>query len=53
MIVVMNILVIGAHPDDESIGAGGAIAKHIENGDTVFIVLFSVGPTPIQPKLKD
>ena len=53
MIVVMNILVIGAHPDDESIGAGGAIAKHIENGDTVFIVLFSVGHTPIQPKLKD
>ena len=28
----MNILVIGAHPDDESIGAGCTIAKHIEKG---------------------
>ena len=37
----MNVLVTGAHPDDESIGAGGSIAKHIENGDNVFIVLFS------------
>ena len=48
----MNVLVIGAHPDDEAIGAGGSIAKHIENGDNVYIVLFSVGHTPIQPKLK-
>ena len=48
----MNVLVIGAHPDDESIGAGGTIAKHIEKGDSVFIVLFSVGHKPIQPKLK-
>lgn len=49
----MNVLVIGAHPDDEIIGAGGAIAKHIENGDNVSIVLFSVGHKPIQPKLKE
>lgn len=48
----MNILVIGAHPDDESIGAGGTIAKHIEKGDAVYIALFSVGHRPIQPKLK-
>tara|TARA_B110000014_G_scaffold8357_1_gene5940 strand:- start:505 stop:1194 length:690 start_codon:yes stop_codon:yes gene_type:complete len=49
----MNILVIGAHPDDEVIGAGATISKHIKNGDEVFIVLFSVGHKPIQPKLKD
>ena len=48
----MNVVVIGAHPDDESIGAGGTIAKHIEKGDSVFIVLFSVGHKPIQPNLK-
>jgi len=39
----MNVLVIGAHPDDECIGVGGTIAKHIEKGDSVFIVLFSAG----------
>jgi LmbE family N-acetylglucosaminyl deacetylase len=49
----MNILVIGAHPDDEVLGAGGTIDKHIQNGDNVFIVLFSVGHKPIQPKLKE
>jgi len=48
----MNVLVIGAHPDDETIGAGSTIAKHIEKGDSVFIALFSVGHKPIQPKLK-
>ena len=48
----MNVLVIGAHPDDESIGPGGTIAKHVEKGDNVSIVLFSVGHVPIQPKLK-
>jgi LmbE family N-acetylglucosaminyl deacetylase len=49
----VNVLVIGAHPDDEVIGVGGTIAKHIQNGDKVSIVLFSVGHKPIQPKLKE
>jgi LmbE family N-acetylglucosaminyl deacetylase len=49
----MNVLVVGAHPDDETIGAGGTIAKHIENGDHVYIVLFSVGHKPIQPNLRE
>lgn len=49
----MNVLVIGAHPDDEVLGVGGTISKHIRNGDEVFIVLFSVGHKPIQPKLKE
>ena len=48
----MNVIIIGAHPDDESIGAGATISKHIEKGDNVFIVLFSVGHIPIQPDLK-
>ena len=38
----MNVLVIGAHPDDECIGAGGTIAKHIEKGDSVFNVDSSI-----------
>jgi len=49
----MNVLVIGAHPDDETIGVGGTITKHLQNGDKVHIILFSVGHKPIQPKLKE
>ena len=49
----MNVLVIGAHPDDETIGVGGTIIKHLQNGDKVHIILFSVGHKPIQPKLKE
>ncbi len=32
----MNILAIGAHYDDIELGCGGALAKHVRNGDNVF-----------------
>ncbi len=31
-----NVIVISAHPDDEIIGAGGTLLKHIANGDKLF-----------------
>lgn len=31
-----RVIVISAHPDDEIIGAGGALLKHIVNGDEVY-----------------
>lgn len=31
-----NIIVISAHPDDEVLGAGGALLKHKTNGDNIF-----------------
>jgi N-acetylglucosamine malate deacetylase 1 len=31
-----KIIIISAHPDDEVLGAGGTILKHINNGDKVF-----------------
>ena len=32
----MKIVVVSPHPDDESLGAGGLIAKHKKAGDQVF-----------------
>jgi len=31
-----KIIIVSAHPDDEVLGAGGTILKHISNGDQVF-----------------
>lgn len=41
----MNILVVAAHPDDEVLGCGGAIAKHTQNGDQVHILILAEGAT--------
>ena len=38
-----KILVICAHPDDETLGLGGTILKHSQNGDQVFVVIFADG----------
>lgn len=40
-----TVLVIGAHPDDEVLGAGGAIAKHSDHGDEVHILIITEGTT--------
>ena len=40
-----NVLVIVAHPDDEIIGLGGTIQKHIYNGDVVRILYVTGGET--------
>ncbi len=31
-----NIIIISAHPDDEILGAGGTILKHVKQGDNVY-----------------
>ncbi len=47
----MNVMVAVAHPDDEVIGCGGTIAKHVEAGDRVTLVTFTDGVTSRTPEL--
>ena len=37
------ILVVAAHPDDEVLGCGGTIAKHVANGNHVHVVFMADG----------
>ena len=38
-----NILVVVAHPDDETLGAGGTLRKHVLDGDTVNVMSMTDG----------
>lgn len=38
-----SVCCIAPHPDDEIIGCGGILAKHIEHGDKVFVFYLSTG----------
>jgi LmbE family N-acetylglucosaminyl deacetylase len=40
-----TILVVAAHPDDEILGVGGTVARHVANGDKVFALILGEGQT--------
>lgn len=40
-------LVIAPHPDDEILGCGGTIAKHVASGDTVYVAIVTRGTAPM------
>ena len=38
-----KVLVVAIHPDDETLGCGGTLLKHIDKGDKVFVLFISDG----------
>lgn len=44
-----RILAVGAHPDDIEIGCGGAIIKHLDLGDEVFVLIMTNGENGNHP----
>lgn len=40
-----NILVVAAHPDDEILGVGGTVARHVAEGDKVYAIILGEGQT--------
>ncbi|MDP9183484.1 MAG: PIG-L family deacetylase [Actinomycetota bacterium] len=41
----MRVLTVAAHPDDETLGAGGAMAWHASRGDQVWVCVLTDGVT--------
>ena len=53
-----NVLVIAPHPDDETLGCGGTLLKHLDNGDKLYwLIMTSMqkksGYTKEQIKLRE
>ena len=40
-----TVIVIAAHPDDEVLGCGGSLARHVAQGDSVYLLFLADGVT--------
>jgi LmbE family N-acetylglucosaminyl deacetylase len=40
-----NVMVVAAHPDDEVLGCGGTISRHVRQGDRVDVLILAEGIT--------
>jgi len=47
----MNVLVISCHPDDETLGCGGTILRHVAAGDTVHWLIVTEAFEPQWPRV--
>lgn len=45
-----RILTVAAHPDDEVLGCGGAMARHSAEGDEVYVAILGEGSTSREEK---
>ena len=43
----MKVLIIAPHPDDEVLGCGGTIAKHVAFGNEVYVCVVTKGAEPL------
>lgn len=43
--VMIKILIVAAHPDDEILGCGGTIARRVREGDEVVVIILGEGVT--------
>lgn len=48
----MNILAIGAHPDDIEFGCGGTLAKYAKRGHHVFLMVMTEGDQGGEPPVR-
>ena len=46
----MRVLTVSAHPDDETLGAGGTLLKHRANGDDLFWIITTAAYEDAWPK---
>jgi len=46
----MQVLVIAPHPDDETLGVGGIICRHVADGDHVHLVVMTETYPPVWPE---
>ena len=42
-LAVRRVLVLSPHPDDESLGCGGTLSKHVAEGDSVQVIFLTSG----------
>ncbi|MBT4496497.1 MAG: PIG-L family deacetylase [Gemmatimonadetes bacterium] len=48
----MNVLAIGAHPDDLEYGCAGALIRHVHRGDRVYLAVVTDGSQGGDPKMR-